>query len=120
MSDIVLEDVSTPNPMFLFIDVVPFTKWGIDFTTCNPTSTRGNHYIIVVVYYFTKWVESMPTFSNDGKMMTLFVFNQIISMFGILKEIVTNHEIHFQNKTMTDLTSIWGSNKNIRHPIIHK
>ena len=89
--------------MFHVIDVGPFTKWGIDFTTCHPTSSRGNHYIIVVVYYFKKWVESMPTFSNDGEIATLFVFNQIIYRFGIPKDIVTNHGSHFQNKMMTKL-----------------
>jgi hypothetical protein len=57
-----------PAPMFHVIVVGPFTKWGIDFTTCHPTSARGNHYIIVAVDYFTKWVEAMPTFSNDGEM----------------------------------------------------
>jgi hypothetical protein len=53
-------------PMFLIIVVGPFTKWGIDITTCHPTSARGHRYIIIVVYYFTKWVEAMPTFNNDG------------------------------------------------------
>jgi hypothetical protein len=31
-----------PAPMFLVITVGPFTKWGIDYTTCNPPSSRGH------------------------------------------------------------------------------
>jgi hypothetical protein len=84
-----------PAPMFPIITVGPFAKWGIDYTTCNPTSARGHHYIIVVVDYFTKWVESMPMFKDDGETTTLFLFNQIIARFGVLREIVTNHGSHF-------------------------
>ena len=92
-------------PMFLVIVVGPFTKWGIDFTTCHPTSTKENCYIILAVEYFTKWVKAMPTLSNDGETTTLFIFNQIEARFDIPKEIVTDHGSHFQNKMMTQLTS---------------
>jgi hypothetical protein len=84
-----------PAPMFPFIIVGPLTKWGIDFTTFHPASTRGHRYIIVVVEYFIKWVEAMPTFNNDGETAALFIFNQIIARFGILKEIFTDHGSHF-------------------------
>jgi hypothetical protein len=58
---------SHPTPLHPIVSVGPFTKWGIDFMTCNPLSTRGHGYIIVVVDYFTKWVKVMPTFDNTGK-----------------------------------------------------
>jgi hypothetical protein len=94
--------------MFPVITVGPFTKWGIDYTTCNPPSARGHHYIIIVVDYFTKWVEAMTTFKDDGETATLFLFNQIIARFGIPRDIVTDHGNHFQNQMMTKLTSNLG------------
>jgi hypothetical protein len=97
-----------PTPMFPVITVGPFTKWGIDYTTCNRPSPRGHFYIIIVVDYFTKWVEAMPTFKDDGEAATLFLFNQIIARFGIPREIVTNHGSHFQNQMMIELTSNLG------------
>jgi hypothetical protein len=97
-----------PTPMFPVITAGPFTKWGIDYTTCHPPLARGNHYIIVAVEYFTKWVEAMPMFKDDGETTTLFLFNQIIARFGVPKEIVTNHGSHFQNKMMFELTSNLG------------
>jgi hypothetical protein len=57
---------SHPAPLHPVVVVDPFSKWGIDFMTCNPTSTNGHGYIIVVVDYFTKWFKDFPTFSNDG------------------------------------------------------
>jgi hypothetical protein len=95
-------------PMFPFITVDPFTKWGIDYTTCHLPSARGNRYIIVAVDYFTKWVEAMPTFNNYGETTTLFLLNQIIARFDIPKEIVTDHGSHFQNKMMSELMSNIG------------
>ena len=95
-------------PMFPVIFVGPFTKWGIDFTTCHPASTRGHRYIIVAVDYFTKWFKAMPMFKNDGETMNIFIFNQIVARFGILKDIFTDHGSHFQNKMMIELTSKLG------------
>jgi hypothetical protein len=95
-------------PMFRVIVFGPFTKWGIEFTTCDLTSARVHRCIIVAVDYFTKWVEAMPKFNNDGKNEPLFIFNQIITRFGILKEIVTEHGSHFQKKMMIELTSNLG------------
>ena len=54
-------------------------KWEIDYMTCNLALAGGNKYIIVVVDYFTKWVEAMPTFKADGETIDLFIFNQIIA-----------------------------------------
>jgi hypothetical protein len=94
--------------MFPVITVGPFTKWGIDYTTCNPLSARGHHYIIVAVDYFTKWVEAMPTFKDDGETVALFLFNQIRARFGIPRDIVTDHGSHFQSQMMNELTSKLG------------
>lgn len=77
-----------PAPLFPVVTVGPFTKWGIDFTTCNPPSTANHRYIIVAVDYFTKWAEAMPTYKNDSDMIALFLFNQVISRFSISRESV--------------------------------
>lgn len=90
-------------PLFPVITVGPFTKWGIDFTTFNPPSTVNHKYTIVVVDYFTKCVEAMPTYKNDSETTKLFLFNQIISWFGIPRDIVINHGSHFQNQLMSEL-----------------
>jgi hypothetical protein len=81
----------------------PFTKWGICFTTFHPDSDRGHCYIIMTVNYFTKWVEAMLTFSNDGETIALFIFNQIVARFGISKDNVTDHGSYFHNKMMIEL-----------------
>ena len=56
--------------------------------------------MIVVVEYFSKWAEVMPTIKLDGKTVAFFVFNEIIAWFGIPSEIVIDHGSQFQNKMM--------------------
>ena len=84
----------------------PFTKWGFDFMMCNLVSTRGYNYIIVIIEYFTKWEEAMPTFKDDGKTTTYFLFNQIVPRFDIPKKIVTDHGSQIHNSMMTELTTM--------------
>ena len=69
---------------------------------------RGHHHIIVAVDYFIKWEEDMPTVKSDGEITTHFIFNQIISQFGILRELVMDYEKNFKNKMMDELClSLW-------------
>jgi hypothetical protein len=95
-----------PSPLHPVVSVAPFTKWGIDFIMCNPAFATGHHYIIMAMDYFTKWEEVMPAYNNDAKTTTLFLFNHIITRFGIPKSIVTNHGTHFCNAMMTESTSM--------------
>jgi hypothetical protein len=87
--------------------------------TCNPHSVRGHGYIIVVVDYFTKWAEAMPTFDNTGKTTTLFIFNHIIIRFGVPQAIFTDHGTHFRNFMMSELTDklgLWHENSTPYYP----
>ena len=94
-----------PAHLHPVITVGPFSKWGIDYMTCNPHSVGGHGYIIIVVDYLTKCAKVMPTYSADGKMTTQFPFNHIISRFSIPQSIVTDHGSHFRDYMMAELTS---------------
>ena len=50
----------------------------------------------------------MPTFKNDSETTALFMFNHIITRFGVPQSIVTDHGSHFQNHMMTKLSSKLG------------
>jgi hypothetical protein len=99
---------SHPAPLHPVVSVGPFAKWGIDFMTCHPHSVEGHGYIIVVVDYFTKWVEAMSTFDNTGKTAALFLFNHVIARFGVPQAIITYYGSHFRNFMMSKLTEKLG------------
>jgi hypothetical protein len=92
-----------PTMIHPIISIDPFAKWGINFMQCKPTSAGGHDYIIVVVDYFTKWAEATPTFMNDGHTIALFLFNHIITHFGVPRAIITDHDAHFKNQMMSEL-----------------
>eukprot|EP00253_Pinus_taeda_P021411 PITA_21411 len=95
-------------PLHPVVTVGPFAKWGIDYMKCNPRSAGGHGYIIVAVDYFTKWAEAMPTLSEDGHTAAQFLFNHVISQFGVPQAIVTDHGKHFRNHKMVKLTTHLG------------
>jgi hypothetical protein len=72
--------------------------------TCNPNLVGGHGYIIVAMDYFTKWAEVMPTFDNTTKIAALFIFNHIITRFGVPQAIFIDHGTHFHNFIMFELT----------------
>jgi len=98
----------SPAPLQLVVAVGPFAKWGIDFMTCNPTSTGGHGYIIVAVDYFTKWAKAMPTLDNIGETAAPFFFNHVVARFSIPQAIVTDHGSHFHNHMMFELATKLG------------
>jgi transposase InsO family protein len=46
----------------------------------------------------------MPTFDNTGKTAALFIFNHVITRFGVPQAIITDHGSHFRNHMMSELT----------------
>ena len=62
----------------------------------------------MVVDYFMKWVEAMPTIKYDDETIAHIILNHIITWFSIPRELVTDHGRHFQSKMMEELDSKLG------------
>lgn len=85
-----------PNLLHPIVVVNPFTKWGIYFMTYHLASDTGHNYVIVVVNCFTKRAKVMHTYSNNANISMFFIFNHIITRFGMPKIIITDHGSHLQ------------------------
>ena len=69
----------------------PFVQWGIDIMGPFPLGKKKLKFLIVVVDYFTKWVEAEPvTMITDAK-VTSFVWKNIICRFGVPYAIISNN-----------------------------
>ena len=62
----------------------------------------------MVVDYFTKLVEAMPTFNNTAATATLFFFNHVIDRFRVPKQLVSDHGLHFEDEIWRELSSLLG------------
>ena len=67
-----------------------------------PTSF-GNQYIMVAVDYVSKWVEAVPTRTNDNKVFVKFLKENIISHFGAPRAIISYNRCHFYNRAIEAL-----------------
>ena len=50
----------------------------------------------------------MPTYAEDGKTAALFLFNHMIARFEVPQSIVMDHESHFWNQMMEELSAKLG------------
>jgi hypothetical protein len=105
-----------PSLLQPIITTGPFCKWGINFVTCNLTSSNEHKYIVIAVDYFTKWDESMPTFNNTTDTTTCVFFNHIISHFGVPLQLVSDHGKNFENEIFMELSSRLGFSHNFSSP----
>ena len=88
------KDMMPLNPI---LEVEIYDVWGIDFM--GPFSIFfSNEYILVAVDYASKWVEAVPSRTNDNKVFVIFLKENIISRFGAPRAIISDKRSHFYNR----------------------
>ena len=55
--------------------------------------------------YTTKWTEATAIEMDDAATVTRFFYENIISRYGCLKDLVSDRGTHFLNKTIEELTT---------------
>ncbi|RDX80611.1 gag-pol, partial [Mucuna pruriens] len=88
-----------PQQPILFYEV--FDVWGIDFMGPFPVS-NGYSYILLAVDYVSRWVEAIPTRTNDAKVVVDFL------KFGVPKALISDQGSHFCNRAMASLLQKYG------------
>nr|GEZ11175.1 reverse transcriptase domain-containing protein [Tanacetum cinerariifolium] len=83
-----------------------FDIWGIDFMGSFPSS-KGNKYILVAVYYLSKWVKVKALPTNDARVVVKFL-KSIFSRFGIPRAIISDRGTHFCNGQFTRVMIKYG------------
>ena len=100
------------NPI-LVVDL--FDVWGIDFMGPFPSSF-GYVYILVGVDYVSKWVEAVPFRTADHKVVLKFLKENIFSIFGVPKAIISYGVSHFYNKPFENLPAKYGVKHKVATP----
>ena len=80
-----------------------------------PTSF-GYTYILVGVYYVSKWVELVSCRVVDHKTVFKFLKENIFSRFGVPKAIFSDGGSHFRNKPSENLLSKYGVKHKVATP----
>jgi hypothetical protein len=57
--------------------------------------SRKKRYILVCIDYVTNWVEPKAVLHANEQVVVDFLFEDIFTRFGVLREIVTDQGSHF-------------------------
>jgi hypothetical protein len=74
----------------------PFQQWGLDFIReINLASSSQHKWILIGTYYFTKWIEVVPTRQATNSVIIEFLISNILSRFRCPRKIITNNAKSF-------------------------
>ena len=96
--------------MHPILEVELFDLWGLDFMGPFPPS-YNNLYILLAVDYVSKWVEAIPTRTNDAKVVAQFLRSHIFSQFGTPRALIIDNGTHLCNKVIDKVLQKYG----VRH-----
>ena len=104
--------------MQTILEVELFDIWGMDFVGPFP-SLFSNLYILLVIDYVSKWVEAIPTRTNDARVVAKFLHDHIFTRFGTGQALITGGGTHFCNKLVDNIMrkySVWNRTKLAYYP----
>lgn len=79
----------------------------------------GAPYIITVMEYLTRWVETQPVKDCIGEKTTKFCFEYVLTRFGYLKVLMSDRGMHSLNKmisALTDKFQVYHQKTTLYHP----
>ena len=79
-------------------------------------SSEGKEYILVAVDYVSKWVEVIPTRTNDHRVVNKFVISSMFSRFSCLRAIISDGGSHFTNSHFRSLLKKYGVHHRVTTP----
>ena len=65
-------------------------------------------YILVAVDYVSKWVEAIPTWTNNHRVVNKFIVSNIFYQFGCPRAIISDGGSHFTNSHFSSLLKKYG------------
>ena len=69
----------------------PFSTWGIDIMGLLPSSKKQVKFLVVIIDYFTKWVEAEPLAIITEAKIQHFMWKNLVCQFGIPRVIISDN-----------------------------
>ena len=97
-------------PLQTILEVKFFDIWGMHFMGLFPSSF-SNLYIILELDYVSKWVEAIPTRTNDVRVVVKFLPSHVFTQFRTPHALIIDGGTHFCNKLIDSVLRKYG----VRH-----
>ncbi len=88
--------------------VEPGYMLGVDIMGPFPRSAKQNEYLLVVVDYFTKWVELFPMRTAKASLIARILVEEIFTRWGIPAYLVSDRGTQFTSHLLDLLCKQWG------------
>jgi hypothetical protein len=99
--------------MQLHIVKEPWHTIGIDIMGPFPITIRQNRLLLVVVDYFTRWVEVFSLRSTTSNGIANILSNEIFSRYGLPRHIVSDNDPQFVSNLFKGFCKTLGTNQNL-------
>lgn len=76
----------------------PFAQWGLDIVGPLPMATGKRKFLLIGTDYFTKWIEGEALAKITEAVVERFVWNKIITRFGVPYSIISDNGSQFGKK----------------------
>ena len=86
----------------------PWQRIALDFYGPLPLTDKGEKYILVVMDYFTKWVECFPTCNMEAATVVDILVKEIVPRYGLPDEVHSDQGRGFEGSVLKQLFEYWG------------
>lgn len=93
--------------------------WGIDIVGPFPIASGQVKFLLVVIDYFTEWIEAEPLASITAKHVQRFLWKNLVCKYGIPVAIISNNGKQFADKSLQEFCVNLGIKRkffSVEHP----
>ncbi|CAM4850035.1 unnamed protein product [Rotaria magnacalcarata] len=96
------------TPMQLHEVLEPWHTIGIDLMGPFPTTSRQKKSLLVIVDYFTRWIELFPMRTTTSTNIAQILINEVFSRYGLPKYILSDNGPQFVSNIFEDFCNSLG------------
>src|ERR1051325_6798962 len=101
--------IAPPHELTTLTSPWPFSWWGMDILGPFTQGSYQNKYLIMVVDYFTKWIEAEALAKIMSFNILYFYKRNILALFRILQALVTGNGTQFTNQNFWSFVARLGT-----------
>lgn len=101
---------SNEMPLYPQVVVTPIDKSGLDFIGPIDPPSNGRSYILVCNDYIKKWVEAKAMKHAINNKVVEFLYEEIFTRYGVLRELVIDQGPQFTSTLITTLVNEYNIN----------
>jgi hypothetical protein len=98
-------------PMQIVGSGILMKKIATDILCELPETDRGNHHILVVSDYFTKWKEALALQNMESETIVCEIMDQVITRFGVPSIIHSDKGHQYESKVFSEMCQLLGITK---------